>query len=336
MILIIVSITIITTITDSTAQIPGENEFQDIGPVGNTGVVHDREWATSPEEKLMHEIFLNYTKINLDDNQWNRDMLKENIRNYNLETAIGVNVDGYELSVLFAQLEKIEGTYAPTNAINKLHEWAFIHYDVPTDKEKVLERIAEITKTQDLSTVKQLVNSTNIMINYGNVDSDIYKMDTEFWAKIGNGVFCKLEENCNTSIFDTEINTVGSITKIVTYLSYRSTIFMEYEPCATSGKACNIMRGFTSTGSNKFVEAGPSHVQDESIFISMMAWTDNADAGTGDIVIVNGRISGPVVGSSLHGYANDGWIIKSGDLHNPNSRAESQAWIEFVSYAYRK
>ena len=114
------STTIIKTITDSTTQISGEDVFQDIDHVGNTKVLNERELATSPEEKPLHEIFLNYTKTNLEDNQWNSDMLKENIKNYNLETAIWTNIDGYKLSALFVELEKIEGICTPTKAINKL------------------------------------------------------------------------------------------------------------------------------------------------------------------------------------------------------------------------
>ncbi len=182
-----------------------------VGPVGNIGVVNDRIWATSPDDLINHQIFLNFTKSELSDNQWNQDMLKENIRNYNLETAIGVNVDGYELSTLYSQLEKLDNTYNPTNAEKKLHEWGFFRYDIPQELDEVIDRITEIVKTQDRTLVDQLVISVNKMTNYGNVSVEVHQIDPEFWSLVENRVLCDLIPSCDM----VELNSIMDDSQVI-------------------------------------------------------------------------------------------------------------------------
>ena len=313
------------TYSEETSQLP---EFTD-NVVKSKTIVQDRTWATNQIQKTQHENFLSYVNAKLDDNQWNKDMQRENINNYNLETRIGVDVDGYELSTLFAQLEKINGAYKPTKELKKLHEWTFIKYDIPDHKNAVLERISKITNNQDIEIVKQLVNSTNTMTNYGNVEVEIHQIDPEFWSLVGNTKLCELEKDCDLATLNKIAGQSADITPVTTYKKHTSTIYIIYKPCETSTKTCTEFVYNIGTGPKTVDIAGPNHVQDKTIYVSMTGWTSSPDH-----IIVVAKITGPVKGGSVTGVDDDGYVTKTGYLINPNARAESRAEIGFISYAY--
>lgn len=170
----------------------------DMGSVGNTGV-ENRTWAITEQEIQEHREIVSYAVNELPDNHWNKIVKAENIRNYNLETKIGLNVDGYELSALFAALEMKNSNYNPSIPVAKMHEWAFLTYDIPDTKPEIQKRITAITNDADSTTVKELVGSVNKLVSYGAVSVELQSIDPEFWGMIPVRILCENDEYCDAT-----------------------------------------------------------------------------------------------------------------------------------------
>ncbi len=166
--------------------------------LGNTGVIDDRNRATTVKEQLNHQAVIAYVEMNMSENGWNQAMRDENIRIYNLETRIGQEVAGYELVALSSQKEILAGAHDPTEAEARLLEWAKTQYDIPFDLADINDRIVDMVGIANIGLVDEFTSSVKNMTNHGNVGPSIRATDPDFWDMVGSLSLCSYVEACNS------------------------------------------------------------------------------------------------------------------------------------------
>lgn len=291
-------------------------------------VVENRSWG---QEK--HQIFLAFAEHKMPDNKWNKQMLKENIKNYNIETKIGHDVDGYELVALDVQEQKLQGKYNPSLAQKKLHEYVLTMYDIPDNKKDIKDRIVKIAGQNHYGHAKQLADSLNRMADMGIVGNDVHEKDVEFWNSVAVLSFCELSRECPAGMMASSINEIynintASIIPVVSYASHYATINIQYQSCETSKDTCYIFKGNGGSGYESKKIPGPGHVADRYLRADMTNYSS-----TGDLIFVMGQVTGEVAGSPRSLSSNDGYATGTVYLYNPNYRAESNPTITLTSYA---
>ncbi len=294
----------------------------------NTDVLIEREWATSEKERNAHDAFIAYVKHDMPDNGWNKDILKQNIKLYNLETEIGRDVDGYELVALVAQKNKIFGSYFPTHAEKKLHDWALSQYKIPTTLEGIQERFREIVGNGNEDRSLAIVNILNHMANHGNVGGVVHASDPKFWSNVGVTSLCNYITVCGDMISD-EVNPSGQLRLVNSAHKHTATAYVVYDPCETTNDTCTVFTYNHGSGPQEQTFNSPDHVQDEAVYASLTNYSNTANS-----VIVETKIVAPLAGGSVAGFDNDGYVIKTGNMNNPNAYAESYIEIKFTSNAW--
>ena len=291
-------------------------------------IVEDRAWG---QEK--HNIFKAFAEHEMPDNKWNKQMLKENIKNYNIETKIGHDVDGYALVALDAQEQILKNKYNPSIAQEKLHEYLFTIYDLPSDESAIKDRVIEIVGQQNYGHAKQLSDSLNRMADMGIVGDDVHRIDSEFWRNIAVLSFCDLTDECpagmvtqaNNEVYD--INT-ATIRPVVNYATHFATINIQYQSCETSEDTCYEFS--SNNGSGYIVDEvpGPSHVGDSYLKSDMTNYSS-----AGGVVFAMGQVTFSATGSAQSIDDDDGYVSGTKYLHNPDAWKWNQPTVTFTSYA---
>lgn len=291
-------------------------------------VTENRTWGL---EK--HQIFLAFAEHDMPDNKWNEQMLKENIKNYNIETKIGHDVDGYALVALDVQQQKLQNTYNPSLAQEKLHEYLLSVYDVPDTKKDIKASVIEITGQTHYGHGKQLADSLNRMADMGIVSNDVHEKDVEFWNNIAVLSYCDLSNECPAAMVATinnEVNDIStaSIIQVSGYTSHVATINIQYQSCETSAQTCYIFKANIGSGYISYEFPGPGHVGDYYLRSDMTNWS-----GAGGIVFVMGQVTGSLTGSAQYLLDDDGYVTGTKYLYNPNARVWSSPSVTLTSYA---
>lgn len=294
----------------------------------STEIVNDRTFG---QEK--HNIFKSFAEHEFVDNKWNKQMLKENIKNYNIETKIGHDVDGYELVALDAQDQILKNKYNPTIAEQKLHEYLFTVYDLPTDSKAIKDRTIEIVGQNHLGHAKQLADSLNRMSNMGIISDDVHRVDADFWRNIAVLSFCDLTDECPAGMV-TDVNgelygfDTSTIRPVVNYASHVATINIQYQQCETSQQTCYEFSSNVGSGYEVDDVPGPSHVGDYYLKSDMTCWSS-----AGGQVFAQGKVTASLSGSAQYIIDDDGYVSGTKYLYNPNAAVESQPTVTFSSYA---
>ena len=96
--------------------------------------VLERNWSNTDKQLKNDAKFRAYSVEDFSSyNDWTERLQQENIRNYNIETKIGHEVDGYELVALFAKKDILTNQYQPTETERFVNDWAFTVYDLPNN-----------------------------------------------------------------------------------------------------------------------------------------------------------------------------------------------------------
>ena len=291
-------------------------------------IVEERLWGQDKDK-----LFRAFAEHKMADNEWNKQMLKENIKNYNIETKIGQDIDGYELVALDAQEQILKNKYAPTIAEEKLHEYLFTIYDLPSTEEAIHDRIIGIVGQNHFAHAKQLADSLNRMANMGIIGDDVHKMDSEFWRNIAVLSFCDLTDKCPAGMVS-QVNSelygidTASIRQVVNYATHTATINIQYQSCETSEDTCyEFSSNFGSTYISDEVP-GPSHVGDYYLKSDMTNYSS-----AGGVVFAMGQVTDSLTGGSQYIQDDDGYVSGTKYLYNPNAATWSQPIVTFTSYA---
>jgi len=256
-------------------------------------------------------------------------MQEENIRNYDLETEIGHEVDGYELVALFAKRDILTNQYNPTAPERFVNDWAFTQYDLPNDVGQINQRISEIVGSGNIHLAEQLVDSINIMTNHGNVGPEIHKLDNQYWNLVAGKIMCSENSNCDMSWLDQDQNGLALIQQVGSYVNHWSTITLTFEPCEASVPTCTAAKDNNGSGYDS-VLVSPTyiHITDSYVQADMSAWGQY-----GSTVFVMGQVTASLQGSAQY-QSGATYVSTTKYLTNPNYVVQSQPTITFTSYAW--
>ena len=125
------------------------------------------------------------------DNKWNKITKKNHIIIYNFDTLVGQLHAG--LNVLLSNIEdqKSTGTYFPTEAERRFHEYAETLVSNP------------VSYDVDQEHIDKVIAALNENANFGNVPKSLVKSDVNFWIEISTDKTCELLADCNTSSWET-------------------------------------------------------------------------------------------------------------------------------------
>lgn len=140
-----------------------------------------------------------YVIANLPNNGWNQVMQKEQIRIQNFDTIIGKRGYDNEIVALFVAKQKALGTYDPSDAVSKYHEWVSQQVTVPKTVEDIDSRLTEIVDEKNIQLVSDFVTSYNNMAEHGNVPRELIESDLNYWVMTGHLAVCSYDPSCNSS-----------------------------------------------------------------------------------------------------------------------------------------
>ncbi len=238
-----------------------------------------------------------------------------------------------ELVTLDAQDQILKNKYNPTIAEQKLHEYLFTVYDLPTDQKAIKDRTIEIVGQNHLGHAKQLADSLNRMANMGIISDDVHRVDSDFWRNIAVLSFCDLTDECPAGMI-TQVNgelygfDTSTIRPVVNYASHIATISIQYQQCETSSQTCYE---FSYNSGSTYISdeiPGPSHVGDYYLKSDMTCYSS-----AGGTVFAQGQVTASLSGSAQYITDNDGYVSGTKYLYNPNASVESQPTVTFTSYA---
>ena len=289
-------------------------------------IVEERNFS-----KVNHKTFQEYVDLPREDNAWNSAMIKENIKNYNIESKIGHDVDGYELLALDVQEQKLQNKYNPSLAEEKLHEWVLANYELPNDKKSIKDSIVSIAGQNHLGHAKQVADSLNRLANLGVVSPDIHRADSTFWDAVIYDSYCELNGDCNSTSPELSfVSFTNPTIQRVAYVNHVATIYVVYDHCGTTGQTCSEFKSHSGSGikTTNFAPPGNAHVADASIYTSLTSWSD-----VGDNVSARAQVTSPVAGTVHLATDDDGYVSSVKNITHPNYYANSIPNIEFKSYA---
>jgi len=321
---VITSIITVILITSGLSFVEANEQISD-------SVLSERSWLKTVDDNKKHIDFVSYVTYDIPDNGWNKVMLKENIRNYNIETKIGHNIDGYEIVALVTQKEIMSGKYNPSKAQAKLHQWISTQsYNVPQSISEIDDRLEDIVGKNHIGLVKQLVMSINKMTDFGNVGEEIHSKAPEFWNKVGNLALCDFIPDCGQKMFDGIQDSENKITFVTTYGNHIATIYITYDKCTATIQTCDVFDYNSGTGIiTQEIPSPDTHIQDYWIYVSMTNYGTDYDN-----VWIESQVTESLLGGTVAGFDNDGYVTKTGNLYNPNASSESAPTIEFRSKSY--
>ncbi len=140
-----------------------------------------------------------YTSMVDRANGWNKVMIKEQIVLNNFDTRM--NEVGASMQTMLVDIEqqKRNGTYQPTDAERRYHDWAATKYPNP------------IASDVNPEVVTKIVDSHNNIANHGNVPIELHLQDDSFWTETNHNAACNYmscEESQNTDVVNKAINYV--------------------------------------------------------------------------------------------------------------------------------
>ncbi len=140
-----------------------------------------------------------YVDADLPKNEWNKKMVKEQIKQHNFESIIGKKGHGHELVSLYVAKQKMNGNYNATEPVTKYHKWATQKYPSPDTKKQINERILDIVGDKNLEVfTKKMVRSLNTMAQHGNVPPELSGNDPHYWMSITGAAVCMYESDCDS------------------------------------------------------------------------------------------------------------------------------------------
>ena len=143
-----------------------------------------------------------YVERDHQQNGWNQDNVKNILKIQNFETITESVGHGHEIVLLFAQYEKLQGTYNPSEAEKKYHSWIAQRYSVPMTEVEITEQLTQITGSPQYNALAQEVaNSFNALASNGAVPYELAQSDVQFWGNVVNAAHCSYDDQCDLESF---------------------------------------------------------------------------------------------------------------------------------------
>ena len=205
------------------------------------------------------------------DNDWNRQVLKNQIIIYNFETKSGLIDSAMNTLLTDVQAQKGSGEYSPTEPERKFHEWAADQFPNPVPIE---------AKDKHLSKVIRALNSN---ANYGNVPADLFDSDLDYWLSVSSDKICDEYAECRNARDGT--STLGTaygfipVAYATEYSTYHLlTTYVTASSCETG--SCKYSDSASGTGELSTNQGGgTNHVKTTTLqyHIKDISYVDNFD-----------------------------------------------------------
>ena len=148
------------------------------------------KYVTTDEFEKSKRSITAYVNDHHPDNKWNEQTKKNQIVIYNFDTKSDQRNAGLNALLSFIENQKSDGSYNPTEAEKRFHDWAFTQIPYP------------VMPDASFGHVKKVIEAYNNNANYGNVPNDLTETDREFWIGLATIKACDLEKGCNMSDFN--------------------------------------------------------------------------------------------------------------------------------------
>lgn len=148
----------------------------------------ENKYSTLTEFENSEKAIRSYVSDQHKDNQWNKDTKQNQIVIYNFDTIADARNAGLNALLIDVQDQKDNGTYNPTEAERKFHDWAAGQIDGEAVQ-------PYITKRQ----TQKVIKAYNSNANYGNVPTELINSDVDFWTNVAADKVCDLLPDCDTS-----------------------------------------------------------------------------------------------------------------------------------------
>jgi hypothetical protein len=146
-------------------------------------------WATQfnslEEFEDQDSRFRSYVDSVHPDTPWNKITKKNQIIIYNFDSIAGEKNAGLNALLIDVQNQKNSGTYNPTEAERKFHEWASMIVSNP--------RLPDVNP----KLIEQIVQTYNESANLGHVPLELKKSDGKFWSKVVTDKVCEYNTECD-------------------------------------------------------------------------------------------------------------------------------------------
>lgn len=147
------------------------------------------------------------------DHPWNDSVVADHIVIQNFETLLGKRAVGPEIVALLAQKQILQGTYSPSDPVQKYHDWLFTKNAVPATSDAVESRLSEITgngKIYALAT--QVAAAYHNMADHGSVPTELLEKDRQYWSDVVSISLCDYSTECDVAVKRASINARENIT----------------------------------------------------------------------------------------------------------------------------
>ena len=307
-------------------------------PSINTRVVDDRDWG-GVDELSKHKDFIAYVTNEWPDNILNNELVKENIRLYNIETAIGFDMDALHVTTLATKKAILSGSYNPTVAQSKLHNALFELYTTPYT---VPELDAMLTKIVNGSHsdyyIIEITKSIDAQADLGIVHKNVDAKDPDFWAQQAAESLCEEIVGCSVNdLRNTVSKTLGAdvngqpdaLTTDNTFGLHLATFTMWVTPCEAPSNVCKAFDYNYGTGIQTKVIYTNWHIAADPIPVRLTNYGLNGN----DNVVAIGQVIASVEGHPTRISDDDGYVNSWVGLDNPNARAVSIPTFTLKSFA---
>ena len=119
------------------------------------------------------------------DNKWNEVTKNNEIKIYNFDVMTETKNAGLHAILADAKNQKDNGTYNPTYAEYKFHEWASKKITTP------------IMPEASANIISQIIEAYNVNINHGHVPFELLGTDVDFWSQVMINKTCELYIECD-------------------------------------------------------------------------------------------------------------------------------------------
>ena len=127
-----------------------------------------------------------YVNDNHPDNKWNKATKKNQIKIYNFDTRADQKDARLHALLFHVKYQKESGTYNPTAAEKRFHDWA-------------AEQVGSLVMPTNVSSkmIQKIIKTYNENANYGHVPTKLFDSDVDFWLKVATYKICEIDNHCD-------------------------------------------------------------------------------------------------------------------------------------------
>lgn len=195
------------TITQETQKIEAfKQKALNDGNIPDTELLkrHDSAWISQYKSVQEFEKYENgiddYVNTSHQNNGWNQDVVKSQIKIHNFEIMIGKVGYGHEITLLVAEKNKLQGNYNPPEPVKKYHDWIAKQYSVPDTIQGIDDRLVSIVGDKKfIPLAEKVAEEFDNLAKHGSVPMDLFNSDVNYWVFTADVAGCEYNSACNVT-----------------------------------------------------------------------------------------------------------------------------------------